>query len=249
MWGDLLSLVACPEVTFSTFNDDDELRDWVREKHKHCQDPDKPIREHPTNWLLTEQYFCHDKGREVKAKTKLTEGLERSGNNLSTGLGMLGMEPEGQKQSKSPKERYGLALSKLSQAVGKLGRSIASTELALPPLRKKICEKEFNMLRDGLNAVRQKKEEHMYKLEDFKEMKEDDVEDDILAMVEYQKQVNIDCQTLMEAMAVHQKPVIKHEAPKVPWKWTKKNLALEGLTCFCVYELEAQRCSWGGGSM
>ena len=154
------------QVTEKTFHDEKEHRDWFHGKtdqylSKH------PERVHPTNWMLTERFYSHDKGRHKAACTELEEKLNRSGSDAGAAAQMmLGEEPG--KQKKDPETQHKQAVGRTTSMLGKLSRQISSLETTIPSLRRTISSAALAKVKEGLQKCRQVKDDTLESLEDLK---------------------------------------------------------------------------------
>ena len=187
----------------TTFANQKEKFEWAEAKWQDSEDPDHPPKVHPTNWMLSEKWFTTSQGCHKNKKTTLAEAMDRSASCLPSGLAMLGMEPENtnKQKTKTPEERHKMALSKLSAAVGRLGKAIGGAEARLPALKRLSSAGSYQKLKAGLQACRENKDESLDKIEDWKVMAttEFEIEMNITEMGKEQAMVLECLQSLQEA--------------------------------------------------
>ena len=199
----------------TTFTDEEEMKQWVSDRHEECKDPLHPPKEH-ANWKLRAQWLVFDQGENVKNETKVDEALQRQGDTLGTSMQMLtGVDPK--VKEKTGDEKHRQSLGKVTSSMKRLSSALSSAESAMPKLKRRLEDKEWQKMKKGLGIVRERKDEWMDQYEDFKSKPDSDeaLEVMLTAMSEMQKEMGEDIQNLQELAKRHSK-VVKDEIPKAP---------------------------------
>ena len=204
------------------------MQDWVEKKHAESYDPTKPDKPFAdgSNWMLTERWVVKQKGQTVSNETKMTEGMDKKADTMQSGLSLLplGEGDGGKNKLKSSTDKHKQMMNKLVGGLNRLNRSIASCEAGLPSMKRKLDLPSFQKMKKGLVAIRDKKDDFWERVEEFKEVPDQEglVENMVEEMSEMHKAIISDNQALAEAMA-KSTSIVKNEEAKTETQKEEEN--------------------------
>ena len=111
-------------------------------------------------------YYEHDKGRHLNSSSTMEDVLDKSGSDLAASNAMVQLEPPEKKNKKDPTIIHRQQVNKCSQLLSRLGRSITNLEVKLPVSKRRLSNKEFLQVKEGLASCRDAKEKGLDELED-----------------------------------------------------------------------------------
>ena len=206
------------QLKLTDFTNEKELIDWSDAKFMASSDPDYPDKLHDVNPRLSERWYVHSKGKDIKKQTKITEQLEKSGTDALSGLSALSIQDVSGKAAKSAADVHKASLGKTHSALAKLNKAIYKAEHALPGLKRKVTSSTFSQMKNGLTEVRNIRDTNLDQLEDVKEMAKDEVEQQ--EQIEKLSKIMLSLQEchdiLNEALAKHGEPPTKKEKIQSP---------------------------------
>ena len=157
----------------SYFSTEDQQWKWFKAKVEPFESAEHPARRHGDNWMLSEYYFEHKKGKETAVTSTIEESLKRASTDLQSSAALLNVEPDTKAKKGDPEQKHKTMVNKVSAIMKNLGAAILTTEGALPRLRRRIPPTMYNKLKKGLVQARDFKEESMDKVEDLKKRQHD----------------------------------------------------------------------------
>ena len=168
--------------------------------------------DHESNWKLNERWFKADKGRDSCKETTVEEMLSKDARAQSAASSALTDPGKGKGKGKGAADRHKSALLRVSNMASKLNKAVGMYEQKLPALRRSLAARAYSKLRHGLGVVRDRRDECLDELEDYKQYQgEENIEETIEKLTCLFQKLQEYYDTLTEAFQTSQPTPIKKD--------------------------------------
>ena len=206
------SSLYAPQLSWDDFNTDEELQKWITEKTTPWFTDEHPTILHE-NPRLIEYWYTHINGHTRERSSTIEEGLSRNANDLNAGLVAVGSHEPAPKKGASLADRHKSGIERVLKHSSKLQKQMLLCDGRLPSLKRKLSQTNFANLRAGLSKCRDTRERCLDKLEDLKEIPQEDHE--LTQSIESLGQMSSELEDCLSALA---EAMSKSDPPKSPIK-------------------------------